>query len=186
MTSLEFLVCVSALTSLVGERNTRYSPEWRVAIAQNVCAAANNSKVDPRALAAIAMNESGNFDLRLSVPAVVGRDIGAFQVNSHFQKHRANLPNAHHPFFGASIAADILRENVARYGMSWKAIAAYWNPSQAERGTPQARRYYARWERHYQIVQRHFDLARVSQRSADVTTLRSDLAATLAAHSGEQ
>lgn len=184
MTSLEFAVCVTALTSLVGERNARYSAEWRTAIAQNICAAANNSKVDPRALAAIAMNESGNFDLRLSIPAVVGRDIGAFQVNSHFQAHRAELPHAHHPFFGASIAADILRENVARYGMSWKAVAAYWNPQQAERATPDARRYYVRWERHYRIVERHFDAARIARRLA-FQAPASHLTAGVAVHTGE-
>lgn len=168
MTPLELAVCVAALTSLVGERNTTYTPQWRSAIATNICAAANNSRVDPRALAAIAMNESGNFDLRLSIPAARGSDLGAFQVNSHYQAHRAMTPNAHHPFYGASIAAEILRENVARYGLSWKAIAAYWNPHHAERATAQARRYYQRWEQHYRIVERHFEKARKAQRHVSI------------------
>lgn len=159
MSPAEFAVCVAALTSLVGERNASYNNEWRQAIARNVCAAANSAQVDPRALAAIAMNESGNFDLRLSVPAARGQDLGAFQVNSHFQAHREQVRHAQHPFHGAAIAAQILRENVARHGMSWKAIAAYWNPAQAERGTPAAHRYYRRWEQHYRIVQRHFAAA---------------------------
>jgi hypothetical protein len=163
MTPAEFVVCVAALSSLVGERNAAYSPEWRNAIARNICAAANHSRVDPRALAAIAMNESGNFDLRLSVPAARGHDLGAFQVNSHFQAHRALTPKAHHPYYGASIAAEILRENVARYGMSWKAIAAYWNPAHAERSSPEARRYYQRWEAHYRVVDRHFSAARAAR-----------------------
>jgi len=178
MTPVEFVVCVAALTSLVGERNAAYSPEWRTAIARNICAAANNSKVDPRALAAIAMNESGNFDLRLSVPAARGQDLGAFQVNSHFQSHREMTRNAHHPFYGASIAAEILRENIARYGMSWKAIAAYWNPGQAERGTPEAKRYYVRWEKHYRIVERHFDAARKEQRHVRAPAETNDVFAT--------
>lgn len=158
----EFLVCVAALTSLIGERNAAYTLEWRYAIARNVCAAANDAAVDPRALAAIAMNESGNFDLRLSLPAVRGRDLGAFQINSHFHAHRDDVSRAQHPFHGAAIAAQILRENVARYGMSWKAIAAYWNPAQAERGTPEAHRYYRHWEQHYRIAERHFMAARTT------------------------
>lgn len=160
MSPAEFAVCVAALTSLVGERNAAYSADWRSAIARNVCAAANGAQVDPRALAAIAMNESGNFDLRLSIPATRGHDLGAFQINSHFQAHRDQLRHAHHPFHGAAIAAQILRENVVRYGMSWKAVAAYWNPAQAEQGTPAAHRYYRRWEQHYRIVERHFRAAR--------------------------
>jgi hypothetical protein len=178
MTPIEFVVCVTALTALVGERNASYTAEWRTAIARNICAAANNSHVDPRALAAIAMNESGNFDLRLSVPAARGSDLGAFQVNSYFQAHRDMTRNAQHPFYGASIAAEILRENIARYGMSWKAIAAYWNPAQAERGTPEAKRYYLRWEQHYRIVERHFDAARKAQRFAVAPSAGNDVVAT--------
>lgn len=164
MTPAEFVVCVTALGALIGERNPAYDPQWRTAIARNVCAAANSSGVDVRALAAIALNESGNFDLHLSLPAARGRDLGAFQINSHFQAHRQQTSLAHHPYFGASVAAAILRENVARYGLSWKAIAAYWSPAQAERGTVEARRYYQRWEAHYRIVDRHFEAARRLQR----------------------
>lgn len=178
MTPVEFAVCVTALTALVGERNATYTPQWRSAIATNICAAANNNRVDPRALAAIAMNESGNFDLRLSIPAARGQDLGAFQVNSHYQAHREMTRNAHHPFYGASIAAEILRENVARYGLSWKAIAAYWNPEQAQRGTAQARRYYQRWEQHYRIVERHYERARKAQRYVSVPTDAPNVVAT--------
>lgn len=174
MSPVEFAVCVAALTSLVGERNTAYSMEWRRAIARNVCAAANSAHVDPRALAAIAMNESGNFDLRLSIPAARGRDVGAFQINSHFQAHRDQVRHAHHPFHGAAMAAQILRENIARHGMSWKAIAAYWNPAQAERGTPEAQRYYRRWEQHYRIVDRHFDAARRTPAGRPLTASHGD------------
>lgn len=174
MSPAEFAICVAALTSLVGERNTAYTAEWRQAIARNVCAAANGAQVDPRALAAIAMNESGNFDLRLSIPATRGQDLGAFQINSHFQAHRDQVRHAHHPFHGAAIAAQILRENVARYGMSWKAIAAYWNPAQAERGTREAHRYYRRWEQHYRIVERHFDAARRTSASQPLVASNGD------------
>jgi hypothetical protein len=163
LTPLEFAICVSAIGALAGERNAQLrSAEWQHAIGHNICAAANAQAVDPMAVAGIILNENGNFVLGLMMPAAKGHDVGLCQANTHYQAHRPALKAALHPYACAEIVAQILRENVERYGKNWRAVAAYWNPRQAEQGTAQAVAYYNRWTRNYGLVQRYFERARTA------------------------
>jgi hypothetical protein len=157
MTPLEFVVCVTAIGALAADRNKDLgTPQWRQAIGHNICAAANAQRVDPRAIAAVVLNENAGFRLGLHMPAARGVDIGICQANSHYQRHRPNIGVAMHPYACAEIAAQVLRENAERYGWTWRAIAAYWSPRQAQAGTQEARNYYERWRRNHAVVDGYF------------------------------
>ena len=152
-------VCVLGLATTLQGAQPKIQADTRNWIAANVCAAAADRKVDVRHLVAYMLNENRGLDLYSIRPASLGNDHGLFQINSHFQAHRKELPQAHHPYFGATMAADLLLENVKHFGWTWQAFAAYWSPEQAKRGTADAKAYYARFAKHYQEVDGHLQRA---------------------------
>jgi hypothetical protein len=152
-------VCVLGLATTLQAAQPKLDASTRDWIAANVCAAAMDRNVDVRHLVAYMLNENRALDLYAIRPASAGNDHGLFQINSFFQAHRNELQRAHHPYYGATIAADLLVENVKKFGWSWQAFAAYWSPEQARRGTAEAKAYYARFARHYQEVDRHLQRA---------------------------
>jgi hypothetical protein len=157
------LVCTAAVSALAAQRNPALSaPAWRQAVGYNVCAAAAAQAVDPLAIVAIILNENGGFKLGLHMPARKGFDVGLCGANSYYQAHRTNIAVAVHPYACAEIVGQILKENVARYGQSWRAVAAYWSPAAAKAGSAEAWRYYQRWSRNYQLVQTYFAAARTA------------------------
>jgi len=149
-------VCVLGFSLLIAGENPAMEKETRYWIATNLCAAANDSGTDPRVLGAYLLNENRTFDLWSVRPGVKGNDHGLFQINSYYQQDRAHLGQVHHPYFGASIAARIVHDNVNAYGWSWQAFSAYWSPLQAERSSEAAKRYYRRFVRHFALVERRF------------------------------
>lgn len=149
-------VCVLGISLLIAGENKTIDKDTRYWIASNICAAANDRGVDPRILGAYVLNENRKFDLWAIGPAVKGRDHGLFQTNSYFQRDRENLARAHHPYYGASIAASIIQDNLKTFGWSWKAFAAYWSQQQAKVATSAAQRYYQRFTKHYDIVSQKF------------------------------
>ncbi len=159
---LTHTICSAALIASFQAAQPKQAADTRQWIAANVCAAAHDSGVDPRLLTAYLLTENRGLDIYAIRPAVRGRDHGLFQVNSHYQRHRTHLVNAHHPYYGALIAGQLLEENLKAHGWSWKAFAAYWSAGQATRGTAAAQRYYSRFKRHYDEVDGHF--ARIRSR----------------------
>ena len=167
MGAAEFAICASALGALAADRNPALrTPAWREAIGHNLCAAASEQGVDPRAIAAIFLNENGAFVLGLHVPAAVGYDVGLCGANSHYQRQRTNMATAMHPFACGQIVGQVLREATLRWGNDWRAVASYWSPREAERGSAAARAYYARWARNYALVGRYFESAKAEQSAA--------------------
>ena len=167
MTIVEMAICVTAITALSGEANNKYGRDTHVAIATNICAAANKTEIDPRILAAYVLTENGKFDPLLDKPASRGVDKGLFHSNSFYNGHRPNFQWVNHPFYGAEIASNIIKENLVKFGSSWQAVAAYWSPVQAQKKTPEALAYYQRWRSNFSKVQRTFDKA-----SNDVVALQ--------------
>lgn len=162
MTGLEFLICTSALASIVAQDSTNHTPEYHHAVARNVCAAANVEAFDPMTLAALIMGENGKFEVNATMPASAGVDQGLCQLNSAHQRDRLHGKNAYHPYDCTRIAASILRSFQDKYGPSWIVISSYWNPSQALRQTNDAKAYYNRWAVNYRRVQARFSQARNS------------------------
>ena len=149
-------VCVLGFSLLIAAENRAMDAETRHWVATNLCAAAHDSGVDPALLGAYLLNENRQVDLWSVRPARVGADHGLFQINSRYQAQRPQVSRAHHPYYGALLAASILQDNLATFGWSWRAFAAYWSPQQAGRGTAQARAYYQRFVAHHARVQRCF------------------------------
>ncbi len=149
-------VCVLGFSLVIAGQNPRIDKDTRYWIASNLCAAAADTGTDPRILGAYILNENNRFDLWSIRPAARGHDHGLFQTNSYYQRDRANLSQAHHPYFGATIAAAIIQENLKTYGWNWKAFAAYWSHQQASASTQAAKGYYVRFSDHYRLVDQRF------------------------------
>ena len=152
--------CILALAVTLQTAQPKLNADTRNWIAENLCAAAEDRGVDVRLLGAYLLNENNAIDLYSIRPARCGNDHGLFQMNSCYQAHRKDLPNAHHPYYGAVLAADLLSENLKKFGWTWQAFAAYWSPNQAKLGTTKAKIYYDRFVRHYNIVDKNLQLAR--------------------------
>lgn len=163
--------CVLGFSLLIAGQNPAIDKETRQWIATNVCAASSDSGVDPQILGAYILNENGKFDLWAIGPAIKGRDHGLFQTNSYYQRHRSNLEQAHHPYYGAMIAASIIRENLQKFGWSWKAFAAYWSQQQANNSSPQAVRYYQRLVKNFDIVDKRFQEAQLKIAAQSTATI---------------
>jgi len=158
-------VCVLGFSLLIAGENPRMGKDTRYWVATNLCAAAHDAGLDPRLLGAYLLNENRGFDLRSVRPAKVGADHGLFQINSHYQHDRPNVTRAHHPYYGALLAAGILQDNLKAYGWTWQAFAAYWSQEQARRGTIDAKAYYRRFVTHYGRIAQRFRLAQATLES---------------------
>lgn len=156
MTPTVMLACVMVFSDLSAERNKKFNQETHRAIAQNICASANKNDIEPKLLAAYILTENSRFDPFSAQPAAQGEDKGLYQSNSHFHGDKANFALVNHPYYATDIAAQIIRENFKRFGNTWKAIAAYWNPRKAREESPDAIRYYERWLMNYQTVNAMF------------------------------
>jgi hypothetical protein len=152
-------VCVLGFSLLIAGENPKMEKDTRYWIATNLCAAANDGRIDPQILGAYLLNENRKFDLWAVRPGVRGNDHGLFQINAYYQQDRAHLSEAHHPYYGAVIAASIIQDNLRVYGWSWKAFAAYWSPGQAQASTDAAKDYYHRFARHFEVVGQRFEQA---------------------------
>ena len=148
--------CVLGFLLFVKSANPAITQDWNEAIAQNVCNAAEKVGIDPKILGAYMLTENRRIDVMSIKPAAQGFDVGLFHSNTFYQRDRPNIGKALHPFYGAEIAGNIVKENIAKYGWTWKAFAAYWNPLKAKNSDPQAMQYYSRWFKNYQFVEKHF------------------------------
>jgi hypothetical protein len=157
MSPADWIVCVSVLADLSSKGNTKFTVETHVAVAQNICAAANKDDIEPRILAAYILTENAQFDPFASRRASVGEDLGLYQSNSYFHGRQPNFNLVNHPYYATEIAGAIIKENFQKFGRSWKAIAAYWNPTKAKEGRPDAIAYYNRWLANYRTVERKFE-----------------------------
>jgi len=157
MTPVEWAVCVSVLANLSAAGNSKFNHDTHQAIGENICAAANKEQMDPKLFAAYILTENRKFDPFSDQPAARGRDRGLYQSNSEFQGARQNYALVAHPYYATEIAAAIIRENLAKYGKTWKGIAAYWNPTRAMNNEQAAKDYYGRWLANFNTVQRMFD-----------------------------
>jgi hypothetical protein len=149
-------VCAIALASAIHSAQPKLSMALREWIAHNVCRAAHDTGTDPVWLGAYMLTENRAIDLWAVVPASCGNDHSLFQLNSCYQHARKDFARVHHPYYGACVAAQILRENLATFGWRWQAFSAYWNPDQSRRGTAAAKAYYARYHANAQFAQQAF------------------------------
>lgn len=153
-------VCVVAMVAVIESVQPKLSAPLREWIGHNVCNAAHDTATDPVWLGAYMLTENRMIDLWAVVPASCGNDHSLFQINSCYQKGRADFRRIHHPYYGAKVAAEILQDNLKAFGWTWQAFAAYWNPSQARQGTLAATRYYARYHANAQLIERAITTAR--------------------------
>lgn len=163
MTAIDMIICVSVLAELSSVGNPKFNMDTHIAVAENICAAANKENMDPRILGAYILTENRRFDPFADRPASIGRDRGLFQSNSHFHGSRPNYELVHHPYYGAEIASTIIRENLSKYGRTWQGIAAYWNPKLAREKAQAAKTYYNRWNENFNQVSLKFEKARSLQ-----------------------
>ena len=160
--------CALALAMVIQGAQPALSVPLREWIAHNVCRAAHDTQSDPALLGGYMLTENRAIDLWAVVPAQCGNDHSLFQINSCYQRARPDFRRIHHPYYGAKVAAEILRENVQAFGWSWQAFAAYWNPRQARNHTPDAVRYYARFHANTQSVRDALSKAQAEIRRREV------------------
>ena len=151
--------CTTALLLVVTEKNPSLGQATSKWIAQSLCAAAQDTETDPRLLAAYMLNENSTIDLYAVRPGARGLDRGLFLFNTYHQAGRTGLDRVHHPYHGAHIAAEVIRDNIRTFGWTWQAYAAYWSHTEASAGTPAARQYYARLTRNFRFVDERFHAA---------------------------
>jgi hypothetical protein len=130
--------------------------EAHIAIAQNICAAANKVDLDPRILAAYIKTENNKWKLDERAKASTGEDIGLYQSNSTFNGHRSDYTLVMHPYYATVIAAEGIKENLKKYPNSWKGIASYWNPKLAAAEDERAKTYYRKWLKNFDEVNAKF------------------------------
>lgn len=108
--------------------------------ASAICAASARHGIHPAWLVALVATENPDFlaDGR-------GGDTGLFQINLRWQGWRFANADPHDYYVQADAAATIIRENLDRFGNTWRAIAAYNSWRHAARGDRIALRYWRRW-----------------------------------------
>jgi hypothetical protein len=141
---------------MIAGANSRLDADTRYWVATNLCAAANDAQTDPALLGAYILTENGKLDLWSIRSAGRGNDHGLFQINSYYQRHRPQLAQVHHPYYGALTAARVLQDNLRQFGWTWQAFAAYWSQAQALRGSAEAKDYYRRFQANHAKVQVRF------------------------------
>ncbi|CAG9180260.1 hypothetical protein LMG23992_04188 [Cupriavidus laharis] len=105
--------------------------------------------ISPSLLRSIAMQESGMRAWVTNRNANGSEDIGLMQINSiHLPRLSQYGLTRDHLFNGcvnAYVGAWILRENIQRYGPTWKAVGAY-NASSPDKQLRYASQIHARWQ----------------------------------------
>lgn len=121
--------------------------------AKAICMASARYAIHPAWLVALIATENPNF-----MADGKGGDTGLFQINLRWHGWRFATASPYDYYVQADIAASILRENMQRFGFTWKAIAAYNSWRHAARGDATARRYYARWLRALKRISPYWDI----------------------------
>lgn len=163
---MEMATCLLGVALLAGAQNPDLGEVERKRVAEGICTASSRYALDPRVLAAYALKENRKFRLNEIVPAAVGYDVGLFQVNTRYHGERPNFRLVLDPVYGADIAAQIIRENIQRFGYTWQGIAAYWSPNFAKKQTIESARYFLEWKKNYFLAHRYFEKARTKLESA--------------------
>jgi soluble lytic murein transglycosylase-like protein len=105
--------------------------------------------VSPSLLRSIAMQESGMRSWVTNRNTNGSEDIGLMQINSiHLPRlGRYGITRAHlfDGCINAYVGAWILRENIQRFGPTWKAVGAY-NASSSDKQLRYANQIHARWQ----------------------------------------
>jgi len=106
----------------------------------SICEASAQTGVHPAWLVSYLAVENKNFHAYGT-----GSDTGLFQINMKWNGHRLKNPLDYEEQSNA--AAAVIQENVERFGMNWKGVAAYnsWNNAIKENATAQD--YFGRWRR---------------------------------------
>lgn len=153
-------VCLLGISMLVHTRAPNLETSMNHEIASAICYAGKNYGLNPRILAAYTLNENGNYNVELLKPAAVGYDAGIFQVNTAINRNMPMIRYALYPAAEASLAAQIIKRNFSEFGYTWKGVAAYWSPLEAQNDGAQAIQYFDRWHRHFLEVSQFFDKAK--------------------------
>lgn len=157
---MDMATCLLGVALLAGAQNPDLDDPARKRVAEGICGASIRHGLDPRVLAAYALKENHKFRLNEIKPAATGYDVGLFQVNSRYHSERPNFRLVLDPVYGADIAAQIVRENIQRFGYTWQGIAAYWSPNYAKQRTTDSARYFLAWKKNYYLAHRYFEKAR--------------------------
>lgn len=160
-------VCLLAISMLVHSRAPNLQTSMNHEIANAICYAGETYGLNPRILAAYTLNENGGYDVELLKPAAVGYDAGIFQVNTAINRNMPLIRYALYPDIEASLAAQIIKRNFAEFGYTWKGVAAYWSPLEAQNNQPKAIQYFDRWHRHFLEVSHFFDRAKTILKQRD-------------------
>ena len=108
--------------------------------AEAVCEASMRHHVHPSWLVAYMAVENKDFQAKGQ-----GKDVGLWQINLRWNRHRFAGRDVLDYRAQADVAAEIIAENLERFGYSWEAVAAYNSWRHASRRSDLARRYFLRW-----------------------------------------